>query len=181
LASITHFYVPLWVKLGCALAIALGTAARGWRIINTMGNRLTEVEPPQGFAAESSSAAVILASSYHGYPLSTTQVVSGGVTGAGLGRRLAGVHWNVVGQMVAAWVFTIPSAALLGATAWEISDLFGNSAAGSVVIATIAAAGALVLFKLAQRSKITPEDLDRVSPAPENSLVGRGQTAPASA
>jgi PiT family inorganic phosphate transporter len=89
--STTHFYVPFWVKLACALAIALGTAAGGWRIINTMGNRLTSVEAPQGFAAESSSAAVILASSYYGYPLSTTQVVSGGVTGAGLGKRLASI------------------------------------------------------------------------------------------
>jgi inorganic phosphate transporter, PiT family len=92
--STTHFYVPFWVKLGCVLAIALGTAAGGWRIINTMGNRLTEVESPQGFAAESSSVAVILASSTnYEYPLSATQVVSGGVTGAGLGRRLASVHW----------------------------------------------------------------------------------------
>jgi PiT family inorganic phosphate transporter len=86
--SAAHFYVPFWVKIGCALAIALGTATGGWRIINTMGNRLTNVESPQGFAAESSSAAVILASSYYGYPLSTTQVVSGGVTGAGPGKRM---------------------------------------------------------------------------------------------
>ncbi|MGA2929132.1 MAG: inorganic phosphate transporter, partial [Solirubrobacteraceae bacterium] len=75
--SANHFYVPIWVKLSCACAIALGTAIGGWRIINTMGNRLTDVESPQGFAAESSSAAVILASSYYGYPLSTTHVVSG--------------------------------------------------------------------------------------------------------
>ncbi len=85
--SAAHFTVPLWVKLGCALSIALGTASGGWRIINTMGNRITNVESPQGFAAESSSAAVILASSYYGYPLSTTQVVSGGVLGAGPARR----------------------------------------------------------------------------------------------
>jgi PiT family inorganic phosphate transporter len=117
----------VWVKLGCALAIALGTATGGWRIINTMGNRLTNVESRQGFAAESSSAAVILASSYYGYPLSTTQVVSGGVTGAGLGKRLASVHWDVIGQMVTAWIFTIPSAALLGAAAWETSDLFSTA------------------------------------------------------
>ena len=84
--SATNFSVPLWVKLGCALSIALGTATGGWRIINTMGNRITNVESPQGFAAESASAAVILASSYYGYPLSTTQVVSGGVTGSGLGK-----------------------------------------------------------------------------------------------
>jgi PiT family inorganic phosphate transporter len=83
--------------------------------------------------------------------------------GAGLGRRLAGVHWDVVGQMVTAWLFTIPSAALLAAAAWEISDLFGNSAAGAVVTALIAAAGAVVLFKLAQRSKVTPDELDRTS------------------
>ena len=179
--SATHFYVPLWVKLGCALAIALGTAAGGWRIINTMGNRLTEVESPQGFAAESSSAAVILASSYYGYPLSTTQVVSGAVTGAGLGRRLASVHWEVVGQMVTAWVFTIPSAALLAAAAWEISDLFSSSAAGSVVIALIAAAGAFVLFKLAQRSKVTPDELDRTTITPETTIAPLRQTAPANA
>jgi PiT family inorganic phosphate transporter len=175
--STTHFYVPFWVKLGCALAIALGTAAGGWRIINTMGNRLTSVESPQGFAAESSSAAVILASSYYGYPLSTTQVV----TGAGLGRRLASVHWDVVGQMVTAWIFTIPSAALLAAAAWEISDQFSNSAAGSVAIALIAAAGAVVLFKLAQRSKITPDELDRTTSTPENTVAPLRQTAPANA
>jgi PiT family inorganic phosphate transporter len=179
--STMHFYVPFWVKLGCALAIALGTAAGGWRIINTMGNRLTNVESPQGFAAESSSAAVILASSYYGYPLSTTQVVSGGVTGAGLGRRLASVHWDVVGQMVAAWIFTIPSAGLLGAAAWEISALFSNSAAGSVVIAVIAAAGALALVRLAQRSKITPDELDRTIVNPEAGMAALAHAAPANA
>jgi PiT family inorganic phosphate transporter len=179
--SATHFYVPFWVKMGCALAIALGTASGGWRIINTMGNRLTEIAPPQGFAAESSSAAVILASSYYGYPLSTTQVVSGGVMGAGLGRRFASVHWDVVGQMVAAWLFTIPSAALLGAAAWEISDLFSNSAAGSIVTALIAAAGALVLVMLARRSKITPDDLDRSSVAPDIAVPRHAQSAPANA
>ena len=138
-------------------------------------------ESPQGFAAESSSAAVILASSYYGYPLSTTQVVSGGVTGAGLGRRLASVHWDVVGQMVTAWIFTIPSAAALAAAAWEISDLFSNSAAGSVMIALIAAAGAVVLFKLAQRSKITPNELDRTTSPPETTVAPLRQTAPANA
>jgi PiT family inorganic phosphate transporter len=165
--SAAHFYVPLWVKVGCALAIALGTATGGWRIINTMGNRLTNVESPQGFAAESSSAAVILASSYYGYPLSTTQVVSGGVTGAGLGKRLASVHWDVIGQMVTAWVFTIPSAAVLGGVAWEISDLFGSSTDGSIVIAVLAAAAAFVIFRLAQRNKITPDQLDRTHVTPD--------------
>jgi PiT family inorganic phosphate transporter len=179
--SATHFYVPFWVKIGCALAIALGTASGGWRIINTMGNRLTQIESPQGFAAESSSAAVILASSYYGYPLSTTQVVSGGVMGAGLGRRLASVHWDVVERMVTAWIFTIPSAALLGAAAWEISDLFGNGAVGSVVTALLAAAGAVVLFKLAQRNKITPGELDRTSVTPDVETPQLGHVAPVNA
>jgi PiT family inorganic phosphate transporter len=179
--SATHFYVPFWVKIGCALAIALGTASGGWRIINTMGNRLTKLESPQGFAAESSSAAVILASSYYGYPLSTTQIVSGGVMGAGLGKRLASVHWEVVGQMVTAWLFTIPSAALLAAAAWEISNLFSNSAAGAVVIALIASAGAVVLFRLAQRNTVTPDELDRTSIAPEAEMPLLGHAVPASA
>src|SRR5450631_706621 len=153
--SAAHFYVPVWVKLGCALAIALGTATGGWRIINTMGNRLTDIESPQGFAAESSSAAVILASSYYGYPLSTTHVVSGGVMGAGLGKRLASVHWGMAGQMATAWLFTIPAAGIFGAATWEVARVFGaNSSGGTVVMAVLAAAAAAVLFRLAQRNKI---------------------------
>jgi PiT family inorganic phosphate transporter len=177
--SAAHFYVPVWVKLGCALAIALGTATGGWRIINTMGNRLTDIETPQGFAAESSSAAVILASSYYGYPLSTTQVVSGGVTGAGLGKKLASVHWDVVGQMVTAWIFTIPSAAVLGAGAWETSNLFHSSAAGSIVIALIATAAAALIFRLAQRNKVTPDELDRTSSGSETEPAKIRDIAPA--
>ena len=162
--SAVHFSVPLWVKFGCALSIALGTASGGWRIINTMGNRITNVESPQGFAAESSSAAVILASSYYGYPLSTTQVVSGGVLGAGLGKKINSVHWNVIGQMVSAWILTMPGAGVLGGVAWEIADLFGShSNVGAIVIVALAAAGAFGLWTLAQRNKITPKDLDRTN------------------
>ena len=159
--SATNFSVPLWVKLGCALSIALGTATGGWRIINTMGNRITNVESPQGFAAESASAAVILASSYYGYPLSTTQVVSGGVTGSGLGKK-APVHWGVIGQMVSAWVVTMPGAGLLGGTAWAISNIFSPDV-GAAVIVALAAVAAFVLWSLAQRNKITAADLDRTN------------------
>jgi PiT family inorganic phosphate transporter len=166
--SAAHFAVPLWVKLGCATAMALGTAAGGWRIINTMGNRITSVDSPQGFAAESASASVILASSYYGYPLSTTQVVSGGVLGAGLGKRLASVRWGVIGQMATAWAFTIPAAAFLAGGAWEISAQFGTSTnAGSFVIAVLAALGAFGLYRLAQRNNVTADDLDRTSITPE--------------
>jgi PiT family inorganic phosphate transporter len=171
--SATNFSVPFWVKLICASAIALGTATGGWRIINTMGNRITTVESPQGFAAETASASVILASSYYGYPLSTTQVVSGGVMGSGLGKKLASVHWGVVGQMAGAWVLTIPSAAILGGVAWEISDIFGgHSNLGAIVIAVIAVAGAFGLWSLAQRSKITAADLDRTHITPDEEARG---------
>jgi inorganic phosphate transporter, PiT family len=177
--SSSHFFVPLWVKLGCALAIALGTAIGGWRIINTMGNRITEIESPQGFAAESASAAVILASSYYGYPLSTTHVVSGGVMGAGLGKRLASVHWGMAGQMATAWLFTIPAAALMGAAAWEVSRLFGkHSSAGTVVMTIIAAAAAAALFKLAQRNRVSASDLDRTNVTPETGARRRGDPSP---
>jgi len=160
--SATNFSVPLWVKLGCALSISLGTASGGWRIINTMGNRITNIESPQGFAAESASAAVILASSYYGYPLSTTQVVSGGVLGAGLGKARNSVHWGVIGQMVSAWIVTMPGAGALGGIAWAISNIFSPNL-GAAVIVALAAAGAFGLWTLAQRNKITASDLDRTN------------------
>ncbi len=166
--SASHFYVPFWVKLVCALAIASGTAIGGWRIINTMGNRITEIESPQGFAAEAASAAVILSSSFYGYPLSTTHVVSGGVMGAGAGKKLESVHWGVAGQMATAWLFTIPTAGALGAVTWELARIFGaNSNVGTVVMAILAAAAAAALFALAQRNKIGANDLDRTHVSPE--------------
>jgi inorganic phosphate transporter, PiT family len=173
--SEAHFYVPFWVKLICAGSIAAGTFIGGWRIINTMGNRITPIESPQGFAAEAASGATILASSYYGYPLSTTQVVSGGIIGAGLGKKLASVHWGVAGQMVGAWALTIPSAGLIGAGAWEITNLFGvHGALASVVVALLAAALAAGVWTLAQRNKITADDLDRthVKPADEATQLG---------
>jgi PiT family inorganic phosphate transporter len=157
-----HFYVPIWVKIVCALAISLGTFIGGWRIINTMGNRLTDIESPQGFSAEAASAAVILSSSFYGYPLSTTQVVSGGVMGAGVGKRLASVHWGVAGQMATAWIFTIPAAGAMGALSWEIVNIFGSgSTAGSYIIAALAAGAAAGFFVLAKRNNIGASDLDR--------------------
>src|SRR5262245_25884426 len=95
--------VPFWVKFACATAIALGTFSGGWRVIKTLGTRVTEIESPQGFSAETASATAILSSSYFGFSLSTTQVVSGGIMGAGLGRAGGVVHWNVVRNMVVAW------------------------------------------------------------------------------
>ena len=96
--------------LSCALAISLGTYLGGWRVIRTLGKGLVEIESPQGMAAESASAAVILLSSSFGYSLSTTHVATGSIIGTGLGKKGAEVRWNVAGRMATAWVFTLPSA-----------------------------------------------------------------------
>ena len=165
--SATNFSVPLWVKFICAGAIALGTVTGGWRIINTMGNRITSIESPQGFAAEAASGSVILASSYYGYPLSTTQVVSGGVAGAGIGKKQP-VHWSVFGQMVSAWILTIPAAGIVGAGAWEVSDIFGKSSdVGSIVIVALTIVIAAALWTLSRRTPVTAADLDRTHVTPE--------------
>jgi inorganic phosphate transporter, PiT family len=165
-----HLSVPLWVKASCGIAIAAGTYIGGWRIINTMGNRLTDIESPQGFAAESAGASVILASSYFGYPLSTTHVVSGSVIGSGVGKRLASVRWGTAGQMVGAWVLTIPAAAVIGAGAWEAAHALGEGSAGPLIVGILAAGLAVALYILTQRTPVRASDLDRthVSPADES-------------
>ncbi|WP_426623585.1 anion permease [Leifsonia sp. McL0607] len=114
---------PFWVVVSCALAIAIGTYSGGWRIIRTLGRGLTEVKPAQGFAAETSTAATILASSHLGFALSTTQVASGSVIGSGLGRRGASVRWGTAGRIAIGWVLTLPSAGVVGAVAALIATL----------------------------------------------------------
>jgi PiT family inorganic phosphate transporter len=113
----------VWVILCCALAIALGTYSGGWRIIKTLGTGLTAVKPAQGFSAEVSTAATVLASSTVGFALSTTHVASGSVIGSGLGRRRSEVHWGTARRIVTGWLFTLPSAAVVGAIAAFISEL----------------------------------------------------------
>ncbi|NEA31913.1 inorganic phosphate transporter [Streptomyces sp. SID13031] len=159
---------PLWVIFAAGAAIALGTYLGGWRIIRTMGKGLTEIEAPQGFAAETSSTAVLLASSHLGFPLSTTQVCSGSIIGAGLGKRLAEVRWTVAGRMALAWLFTLPAAALVGALAGRVA----NSGNLGVAIIAVAAIGAGGFIYLASRRK--PVTADNVNEYP-------GTAAPASA
>ena len=106
--------VPTWVIVSAATAIALGTYLGGWRIIKTMGSRIIKMDPAQGFAAQGSGAAVILAATHFGYPLSTTHTISGAVMGAGAAKRLSAVRWGVAGNIVVAWVLTLPAAALVG-------------------------------------------------------------------
>jgi PiT family inorganic phosphate transporter len=116
--SIDSFYVPRWVQISAGIAIGLGTYAGGWRIMRTLGQRIFQMDAPAGFAAQATSGMVIYASTKFGYPLSTTHVVSGAVMGSGATKRLSAVRWGVAGNMVFAWVLTIPAAAVMSAIAW---------------------------------------------------------------
>ena len=128
---------PFWVIVSAATAIALGTYMGGWRIIRTMGSRIIKMDAAQGFSAQGAGSAVILASTHFGYPLSTTHVISGGVMGAGAGKRLSAVRWGVAGNIVGAWVLTFPAAAGIGALTYGLVSLFGDGAVGPVAIALI--------------------------------------------
>jgi PiT family inorganic phosphate transporter len=138
--------IPFWVILSAAIAIALGTYSGAWRIIRTMGTRIIDMDAAQGFSAQGAGAAVILASSHFGYPLSTTQVIAGGVAGAGAGKRVSAVRWGIAGNIVAAWILTLPAAAALGAATYGITRIFGTGAAGPVVVAVLAAAFISLVF-----------------------------------
>ncbi len=109
---------PLWVIISSATAIALGTYCGGWRIIRTTGTRIIKMDAAQGFSSQGAGATVILASTHFGFPLSTTHVINGGVMGAGAGKRVSAVRWGVAGNIVTAWLLTLPAAAAIGALAY---------------------------------------------------------------
>jgi len=158
--SSTNFSVPDWVVVSCAAAIALGTYTGGWRIIKTLGTKVTEVRPPQGFSSEEVAATVILASSHFGYPLSTTHVVSGAVTGSGVGRPGAQVDWTVAGRIVTGWVLTLPSAAVTAAIVFEITDIFGaDSAVGPAAVTLILAIACFFLWRANKASNVKPDEV----------------------
>ena len=152
-----HFAVPDWVVLTSASAIALGTYTGGWRIIKTMGSRIIKMDPAQGFASQASGAAVILAASHAGFPLSTTHVISGAVMGSGAAKRLSAVRWGVAGNIVLAWVLTLPAAALIGAAVYGLTSLFGSGAEGPLVvsISLLAALFAVVVRRFQRGSALT--------------------------
>ena len=116
--------VPLWVVLSCHAAIALGTLTGGWRIVKTMGSKLTRLKPVGGVCAESAAAGMLFFTSAQGIPVSTTHTITGGIVGVGASQRLAAVRWGVAGRVVWAWVFTIPGAALMAAAAYGILQAF---------------------------------------------------------
>lgn len=116
-------HVPLWVKLSCAGAMALGTAIGGWKIVKTMGHRIFKLEPVHGFAAETSASIVIAGASLVGAPVSTTHTISACIFGVGSTKRLSAVRWNVAGQLVIAWVLTLPAASVIGCLSYLILHL----------------------------------------------------------
>ncbi|MFD1722577.1 inorganic phosphate transporter [Amnibacterium endophyticum] len=147
----------LWVIAACALAIAAGTYSGGWRIIRTMGTGLTAVKPAQGFSAEVSTAATVLASSHVGFALSTTHVASGSVIGSGLGRRGAVVRWGTARRIVAGWLLTMPAAAVVGALA---ALLVGLGTVGVVVVVALGVAFMLAVFLRARPERVDASSLE---------------------
>jgi PiT family inorganic phosphate transporter len=118
-------HIPTWVILAAGLAIAAGTYAGGWRIMRTLGQRLYKMDPPAGFASQATAGGVIYVATHLGYPLSTTHVISGSVLGAGATRRLSAVRWGIAGNIVGAWLLTIPAAALVAAACyWPVVGIF---------------------------------------------------------
>ena len=123
--SIDEFYIPDWVKVAAGLAIAAGTYVGGWRIVRTLGQRVFNMDPPSGFAAQTAAGTVLYGASIAGFPVSTTQCISGAVMGAGATKRFSAVRWGVAGNIVVAWVLTIPAAAAVAALLfWPIEWLF---------------------------------------------------------
>lgn len=111
----SEFYVPLWVVLSCQTAMALGTYLGGWRIVRTMGSRITRLNPMQGFCAEMGGAVTLFLATWLGIPVSTTHTITGAIIGVGAARKVSAVRWNIAGSIVIAWIITLPMAALIGA------------------------------------------------------------------
>jgi inorganic phosphate transporter, PiT family len=168
---------PFWVILSCALAISLGTYVGGWRVIRTLGKGLVEIESPQGMAAESASAAVILLSSSFGYSLSTTHVATGSIIGTGLGKKGAEVRWNVAGRMATAWLFTLPSAAVVGAGADALARAVGGTAGVVVDLVILAAVAATIYW----RSRGTKVDHNNVNAEWTGGVAPTAEPEPAKA
>lgn len=155
------FHVPFWVIVASATAMALGTYIGGWRIVHTLGHKITELQPPQGFAAETATAATLGLAAHMGYPVSTTHTISGSILGAGATAKASTVNWRIVRHILVAWVITIPCAAAVGATIELLTRLsYGSewaAAAGLVIVATILVTRNWSWESLAQvRSRLAP-------------------------
>jgi PiT family inorganic phosphate transporter len=123
---IDHFYVPQWVVILCGMAIALGTLSGGWRIVHTLGSRVTKLNPFGGFCAETAGATSLFLATHLGIPVSTTHTITGAIVGVGSTRRLSAVRWGVAGRIVWAWILTIPASAAVAALTYVLSSRFGG-------------------------------------------------------
>ena len=120
-----EFHVPFWVVISCQTAMGLGTLFGGWRIVHTMGSKITRLTPAQGFCAETGGAITLFAATWLGVPVSTTHTITGAIVGVGASRRLSAVRWNIAGSIVVAWVITLPAAAAIGAAFYWLAGLLG--------------------------------------------------------
>lgn len=159
--------MPLWVMASCAVAIAAGTYLGGWRIIRTLGKGLVDIESPQGLAAETAAASIILTSSHFGLPLSTTQTATGSILGTGIGKG-AEVRWKVMGRMAVAWLLTLPAAGVVGAACWLIGHTIGGLLGAGVVFAILVALSAFMYL----RSRRDPVGTHNVNEWPEQAAAG---------
>jgi inorganic phosphate transporter, PiT family len=176
-ASKSDTMPPFWVILSCALAIALGTYLGGWRVIRTLGKGLVEIKSPQGMAAETSSAAIILLSSHFGYSLSTTHVATGSILGSGIGKPGAEVRWSVAARMAVAWLITLPSAGLVGAITYFIVHGIGGWAGISIGFLMLVGVSAAIWLQ----SRKAPIDHKNVNAEWEGNLTaGTSDKAPKS-
>jgi PiT family inorganic phosphate transporter len=164
LPSGDDFYVPTWVILSAALAMAAGTYAGGWRIIRTLGQRVAKLEPTQGFAAEAATSAILYTTGHVGFPVSTTHTITGSVLGAGSVRRFSAVRWGLAGNIIVAWLFTIPIAASVAATLEVLTRAPGGEAI-VVAIAVVAASLAYVMRTWRLRTLFAPPPPPAVSEA----------------
>src|SRR5215203_3721508 len=121
----SDFHVPFWVVLTCQAAMGLGTLAGGWRIVKTMGSKITHLNPVQGFCAETSGAATLFLATGFGIPVSTTHTITGAIIGVGTSRRVSAVRWNVTKNILVAWILTLPGSALIAALFYAVSRLLG--------------------------------------------------------
>jgi PiT family inorganic phosphate transporter len=118
------FHVPFWVVLTCQAAMGLGTLMGGWRIVKTMGSKITRLTPMQGFCAETGGAITLFGATYLGVPVSTTHTITGAIVGVGAARKVSAVRWNVASNIVIAWIITLPASAVIAALFYLVSGLF---------------------------------------------------------
>src|SRR5688572_25759529 len=147
---------PTWVIVSAAIAMGAGTYAGGWRIIKTLGQRVAKLDPPQGFAAQTACASILWTTAHYGFPVSTTHTISGSVLGAGASRRLSAVRWGVAGNILVAWVMTVPCAAAVGALMEALTRLPAGDAFVFVILVGIAAGAFLARRWQTRRLTLAP-------------------------